>query len=271
MQRVSSRPPLPLKRPATIAANSGTARICALIQEAADHHGLPREFFARLIWTESRFDSRAISPAGAQGIAQFMPGTARIRGLDDPWDPAQAIPASAYFLADLKARFGNFGLAAAGYNSGPERVARWLAKGGRLPAETMNYVLQITARPVEWFREKGREVEPRALEKGKSFQQGCRRLPVIQTRAFAAATTRAPWGVQVAAGITPRAALRAFARVRSQLRSVIGGRGAIVVRSKLVGGRTRYSARVGAQSRGQARALCARIRRIGGNCVVRRN
>ena len=75
----------------------GPERICTLIRNAAVAHGLPADFFARLIWKESRFDIRALSPAGAQGIAQFMPQTAKIRGLKDPWDPAQAIPASAHF------------------------------------------------------------------------------------------------------------------------------------------------------------------------------
>lgn len=270
-QRVSSRPPVPVTRPAAIAAKSRTGRICSLIASAADTHGLPRAFLARLIWTESRFDARALSPVGAQGIAQFMPGTARIRGLANPWDPKQAILASAHFLADLKARFGNFGLAAAGYNGGPDRVANWLARGGRLPSETMNYVQQITFRPVEWFRETDREVEHRPLENGRSFLQACLRLPIIHTRALGAATHRAPWGVQVAAGISPRAALRAFAAVRARLAPAIGRRGAIVVRSRKVSGRRLYSARIGAGSRQQARALCARIRRVGVNCVVRRN
>lgn len=261
-------PPVPVSRP--VIQNPGTTRICTLIADAAEQHGLPPEFFARLIWKESRFDVKAISPVGAQGIAQFMPGTARIRGLEDPWDPAQAIPASAHFLADLKARFGNFGLAAAGYNGGPDRVARWLVNGGRLPTETINYVSSITFRPVEWFREENRRVEHRPLEKGKTFMEGCVRLPIIATRAMGVARA-APWGVQIAAGITRNAAMRAFRRARSQYSAVIGGRGAIIVRSRKVAGRRLYSARVGAPSRDAARRLCAKIRSRGGNCVVRRN
>ena len=54
-----------------------------------------RDFFARLIWKESRFDPNAVSPAGAEGIAQFMPGTAAMRGLKNSFDIEQAIPASA--------------------------------------------------------------------------------------------------------------------------------------------------------------------------------
>ena len=263
--------PLPPPRPPKLSMEA--AGICTLIASAASKYGLPPEFFARLIWKESRFDIHALSPVGAQGIAQFMPATARIRGLADPWDPRQAIPASAHFLADLKARFGNFGLAAAAYNGGPHRVERWLAKGGRLPGETVDYVHSITHRPVEWFRQSGREVEHKPLEENTSFQEACARLPVIATRAMASASASggAPWGVQIAAGINRRAAMRAFKRARSRLRSVIGGRSVILVRSRLVGGRRLYSARVGAPSRAAARKLCGRIKRIGGNCVVRRN
>jgi len=97
--------PVPSQRPAEMTV--GTKQICALIAKASEEYGVPRDFFARLIWKESRFDVRAISPVGAQGIAQFMPTTARIRGLKDPFDPRQAIPASAHFLADLKARLGS--------------------------------------------------------------------------------------------------------------------------------------------------------------------
>ncbi|TIQ90880.1 MAG: lytic transglycosylase domain-containing protein, partial [Mesorhizobium sp.] len=56
-------------------------RVCNLIEAHADQNGLPKDFFARLIWKESRFDPNAVSPVGAEGIAQFMPGTAKLRGL----------------------------------------------------------------------------------------------------------------------------------------------------------------------------------------------
>jgi hypothetical protein len=266
--------PLPQPRPAALTFDP--PGLCRLIADAARQHSLPPEFFARLIWKESRFDIRALSPVGAQGVAQFMPGTARLRGLDDPWDPREAIPAPAHFLADLKAEFGNFGLAAAAYNGGPRRVEAWLARGGGLPWETIDYVQSITHRPVEWFREPGREVEHRPLENGVAFAEACARLPVIATRAMGgptgvAAGERKPWGVQIAAGISQGAALKAFNRARARAGTIIGDRGAIVIRSRLVAGRTAYSARVGADSRAEAAQLCNRLRRIGAPCVVRRN
>jgi soluble lytic murein transglycosylase-like protein len=262
--------PVPRPRPVSLTFDTAPA-LCGLIALAAEKHGLPPDFFARLIWKESRFDIRAVSPVGAQGVAQFMPGTARLRGLENPWDPRQAIPASASFLADLRAQFGNLGLAAAAYNGGPDRVADWLAHKGGLPWETIDYVLSITHRPVEWFRDRGREVEHRPLEKGLDFLEACARLPVIATRAMGPGAKRNPWGVQIAAGITQSAAQRAFNRAQGQLASIVGGRDAIIVRSGLVSGREAYSARVGAGSRSEAMQLCQRIRRAGGNCVVRRN
>jgi soluble lytic murein transglycosylase-like protein len=93
--------------------------ICQALAAAAAANDLPVEFLSRLIWQESRFKPEAVSRAGAQGVAQFMPGTARLRGLEDPFDPIQAIAKSAQLLRDLSREFGNLGLAAAAYNAGP--------------------------------------------------------------------------------------------------------------------------------------------------------
>lgn len=126
--------------------------ICEVLEEVAEEFDLPTPLFTRLIWQESRFRNETVSRAGAQGIAQFMPRTAELRGLDDPFDPLQALPASADFLRELIDQFGNFGLAAAAYNGGPTRVRNWLAGRGRLPKETRDYVLRITGRPAEQWR-----------------------------------------------------------------------------------------------------------------------
>ena len=100
-------------------------KVCNLIQAHADQNGLPRDFFARLIWKESRFDPNAVSPVGAEGIAQFMPGTAKMRGLENSFDINQAIPASAKYLAEMKTSYGNLGLAAA--QSFGKRAVEWCA------------------------------------------------------------------------------------------------------------------------------------------------
>src|SRR5262249_17423183 len=110
--------------------------LCLMIESAARSHNLPLEFFARVIWQESRFQAGALGRrrgAGdrAQGTPQFMPRTAAERGLLDPFDPVQALPKSAEFLRELADQFGNLGLAAAAYNAGPGRLREFLS--GRRP------------------------------------------------------------------------------------------------------------------------------------------
>ena len=132
--------------------DNALATLCGIVEASAKTEGLPVAFFTKLIWRESSFRPTAVSPAGAQGVAQFMPGTASERGLVDPFDPASAIPASAKFLGELKRRFGNLGLAAAAYNAGQTAVGNWLAGKGSLPFETQDYVLAITGRDAEEWR-----------------------------------------------------------------------------------------------------------------------
>ena len=91
--------------------------ICLMVEASARAHNLPAEFFARVIWQESRFQADEVGPqrrgGRAQGIAQFMPGTAAALQLLDPFDPVQALPKSAEYLQQLRGQFGNLGLAAA--------------------------------------------------------------------------------------------------------------------------------------------------------------
>ena len=264
-------PPPARRMPEVLAESFGVDRICRLIERSASRHDLPPAYFARLIWKESRFDVAAISPVGAQGIAQFMPGTARLEGLEDPFDPEQAIPASARHLADLRAEFGNLGLAAAAYNSGRNRVARWLNGASGLPWETLDYVNAITFRPADWFRERGREVEPRPLDEDRSFAEACRDLPVMKTRALnVSAPAMKPWGVQLAGARTHDAAVRAFQRAVARHRGVLGDARPIVLKGRHGKGAL-YGARVGADSRAEAQKLCNRLRTAGGNCVVLKN
>jgi soluble lytic murein transglycosylase-like protein len=105
-------------------------RLCQTIESAAREYDLPVEFFTRLIWQESRFDTHAVSRAGAQGIAQFMPATAVRVGLRNPFDPFEAIMKSAEHLRDLRKQFGSLGLAAAAYNAGPKGYMTGLHKLG---------------------------------------------------------------------------------------------------------------------------------------------
>jgi soluble lytic murein transglycosylase-like protein len=87
--------------------------VCRALEQSAADNALPVEFFARVIWQESRFNATTVSPRGAEGIAQFMPETASWHGLSDPFDPIEALRHSAAYLRELLDRFGNLGLAAA--------------------------------------------------------------------------------------------------------------------------------------------------------------
>ncbi|MGD9921229.1 MAG: lytic transglycosylase domain-containing protein [Pseudorhodoplanes sp.] len=128
--------------------------LCHTLASAALAHGIPTGFFARLIWQESKFKQRVVSHAGAQGVAQFMPAVAAERGLRNPFDALDALPHSARFLKEHLEAFGNLGLAAAAYNGGARRVTDWLARRGRLPQETRNYVKSITGQdPERWTEE----------------------------------------------------------------------------------------------------------------------
>src|SRR5262249_27504966 len=140
------------------------ASICDVLAKAAASHDLPADFFTRLIWQESRFKADAISRAGAQGVAQFMPATARLRQLENPFDALEAIDRSAQRLRELHRDFGNLGFAAAAYNAGSGRVRDWLVGRRPLPSETRAYVRLVTGRSVEeWAGGQTNLVEARAL------------------------------------------------------------------------------------------------------------
>ncbi len=125
------------------------AEVCGSVEAATRNNNIPAAFLIRLLYQESGFRPGVISSSGALGIAQFMPETAADRRLDNPFDPLQAIPASARLLRDLQRKFGNLGLAAAAYNAGPKRVQDWIANKAPLPQETQDYVKTITGRPME--------------------------------------------------------------------------------------------------------------------------
>ena len=109
-----------------------------LISRIANETGLDPKLLHALVIIESAYDSRAISPVGAQGLTQLMPGTAAELGVRDAFDSEENLRAGARYLAIQIGRFSDIRLALAAYNSGPNRVARL----GRVPDinETQNYV-----------------------------------------------------------------------------------------------------------------------------------
>ena len=126
--------------------------LCNALYTSAQDNDLPVPFFANLIWQESRLRDDAVSRKGALGIAQFMPETAAETGLDNPFDPLKAIPASARFLRVLRLEFGNLGFVAAAYNAGAHRVIEWLQHRASLPSETRGYVARVTGLSVDAWR-----------------------------------------------------------------------------------------------------------------------
>ncbi|MBJ7347479.1 MAG: transglycosylase SLT domain-containing protein [Thermoleophilaceae bacterium] len=118
-------------------------RYAPMIARAALHWNVAAELIAAQLQAESGFNPLASSPAGALGIAQFMPATARTYGLSDPFDPAAAIDAQAHLMSDLIKQFGHVELALAAYNAGAGAVEHY---GGMPPyGETRAYVARILA------------------------------------------------------------------------------------------------------------------------------
>jgi Transglycosylase SLT domain/SPOR domain len=263
---------------------STAASICLLVESAAQAHGLPFEFFARLIWQESRFKPNALGPTTrggerARGIAQFMPSTARDRGVLDPFDPVAALPKSAEFLHELHVQFGNLGLAAAAYNAGPRRVRDWLDGRGSLPGETRNYVIAITGRSAEDWAAATRGHEDLAPAKRASCgelmamlkEQPSPFIGELERRVREGAER--PWGVELSAGFGRERVLTAYAAVEKSYRAILENRDPIIIGSKFRsrGTQTFYQVRVGADTRAAADALCSALRDAGGACLVLRN
>lgn len=109
----------------------------AMARAAADKHGIPQDLFLRLVHQESRWNHKAVSHAGAIGLAQLMPGTAALLRVD-PTIPAQNLEGGARYLKQQYKEFGSWRLALAAYNAGPGAVKKY---GGIPPyRETKNYV-----------------------------------------------------------------------------------------------------------------------------------
>jgi hypothetical protein len=249
--------------------------VCSEIDARAAEHALPQAFMARLIWKESLFDPGAVSPKGAQGIAQFMPGTAKRRGLQDPFEPKQALAASAAYLAELRNLFGNLGRAAAAYNAGEARVRRWLSGESGLPYETQDYVLSITGRSHEEWKAENASFEIPALGKEGSFSDQCRSLVMRELSPEAVQVARGPrkpWGVVLAGGFSEARALQAFRVIRNRYPQIKGEEPMVTSKvNRSMGRRKMVRVMVGRDSRAEALKLCRELTALGGACLVAKN
>jgi len=258
--------------PADAAAVSDVGTVarttCGLVEAAARVDGVPVGLLTRLIWQESRFRADAISPKGAQGIAQFMPETSADRGLSDPFDPEMAIPKAAALLADLTRRFGNVGLAAAAYNAGTARIAAWLDGSASLPTETRAYVLAVTGRSAEdWTADRTAD--------STAAPETCLAVTAdLRASEGGAADTvpLAPWGVQLSGNFSKQVALASFDRARARYPSLLGEVRPMILGSVLRSRGTRrfYRVFVPAETRAEADHICGAIVADGGACVALR-
>lgn len=148
------------------------------------------------------------------GIAQFIASTAKLRGLDDPYNPAEALDASARYLAELTEKFGNLGLTSAAYNAGETAARNFKNEAAGLPNETWKYVQIITGyTPKKW-----RDIPPQSpdftLTKEQDFQTSCNQLAdsreLLSKQKFTSQFKK--WGVQIASGNTRNAAVVGYKR-----------------------------------------------------------
>jgi len=276
-------PPTPVTPPAddSTAATANSSFICQMVESAAAANGLPFEFFARVIWQESRFRPDTLGPLTrtgqrAQGIAQFMPMTAAERLLHNPFDPVEALPKSAEFLRELRAQFGNLGLAAAAYNAGPQRVRDWLAGKRMLPSETQRYVRNVTGRSVqEWARP-----DQKSLTLTISTEMSCAQIQsaklVAKPQSPSAVVRPKPmsdWGVQLVGDRSEITALAVYRQLQKKYEAILGGYEPVVIRTtvKMSSAPIWNRVRIGADTREAAQALCSRLRAAGENCLVQHN
>jgi Trypsin-like peptidase domain len=221
--------------------------ICRALEQNAAENELPVEFFARVIWQESRFNA-------PQGTAQFI----------------EALKNSARYLRDLKARFGNIGLAAAAYHAGPERVAAWLSPNhAPLPDETRSYVAIITGWTADqWASANPPKTSETTIPKGVP----CTRLAnLIDPKDKARMAAYVPrWGMQLTSAWSESEAWAKYRLIQKQYASLIGDREPMVVPTRGIGLGTamRYNIRIGDNDRAYLERFCQKLIAAGGACVV---
>ena len=260
--------------------------VCQMIKAAPSANEIPANFLSRVIWQESRFKPDAVGPvtrsgAHALGIAQFMPATAVERHLNTPFDPAEALPKAAEFLHDLRAEFGNIGLAAAAYNAGGQRVRDWLAGRRTLPDETRAYVRIVTGREVgEWAKSPPLQINDTIANDIPCVDIArleLRSLPsttVLKTRVLAQTAANHPtWVAQLIGEESEFKALDRYAQLKRKHPAILAGFEPTVLHNQI--GRSSTAAwhrvRIVMDTRQAAESMCARLQSSGEQCLVQRD
>ncbi len=248
--------------------------LCNLIETAATDNDIPVGFFTRLIWKESRFRHDAVSPKGAQGIAQFMPGTAMERGLEDPFDAVTAIPASANLLFDLNAT-----LAISASPPPPTTPAATASTNGStmpppFPTRRATTCSRSPACPADKWADPG--CRPNTSRKCRRSEKDCLKLAALlkSDPALALApdieSAHAPWGVQVAGGFSKTRAIDAYMQLSKRFASLFADRPPMIIGGRMPGRgpRSFYRIRVPVETRAEGEDFCGKLKRAGGSCVV---
>jgi hypothetical protein len=277
-QQEAAQPARGEQQPAS--APIGAGEVCPTLEQAAAENELPVDFFVRVIWQESRFNALAVSPKGAQGIAQFMPRTADWRGLSNPFDVIAALKASASYLRDLRDRFGNLGLAAAAYNAGPQRVQDWLSGRSGLPKETRHYVQIVTGHSAEEWSGGPTQVSL-ALPGPVPCRDVARSMnyPVVakadsgvaKLSRNSSSESKPGWAVQLVGSPSQAAALASFQQLQRAYKSLLETRQPFVIQSNVGTSGFWYRVRVVTDTRNEADKLCSGLRAAGASCLVQRN
>jgi Transglycosylase SLT domain/SPOR domain len=264
----------------TVPAEPGDS-LCLALRKEALANDLPVGFFIALIRQESQLDPLARSHVGAQGIAQFMPKTARWRGLADPFEPFQALHESGRWLHELHHQFGNLGLAAAAYNAGPRRVQDWIQGRAKLPDETKRYVAKITGRSAdEWFRvgvvdhadtTKEDRVSCDAIKFAKSGLPLRLRKPENPGRSRD--QVEHSWGLQLIGDSSESRAMAEYRRLQIKFSDVLANRPPVVLKNQVgaKGSAYWFRVRITERTREGATELCTKLQAKGGSCLLVRN
>ena len=249
------------------------SKVCDLIRTSADTYKLPEPFLARLLWTQSEFHPDAADTSGGVGVARLTSSVARDFQIDDRRNIDRSIPAAAAYVARLKARFGNEGLAAAAFNVGEDNFAAWMGGDRKsMPVPTDNFVYEVTGQNAEVFLNPSyRDQEPPPLTSAAA-DRSCKDMPKMGIAAQNRVDHERLWSAIVAGSWRRSTVIRQWTGFADSHRAATENlQPSIQKWSTPLGRAGVYAAKVYTQDRVAAENVCDRLHRVGGACIVMRN
>ena len=196
----NSQPPGEISAPQPPAAGPARSDICHTIGAGRRKNALPVEFFARVIWQESRFNARAVTAKAPKASRNSCHRPLIGAASPIPFNLIEALRHSASYLGDLRNRFGNLGLTAAGYNAGPGRVSAWLAGQRPLPVRrAIMWRLLPAGRPSEWASPAPPQTAATTIPQGVPCTQLANLILAPKEEARRVGACVARWGAQLTA------------------------------------------------------------------------